>query len=86
MLAVADGGRAVLARYLFEELMISVAGLVAAEVRRAFRLATTALLRPLRAARAEQRLEAGIRSKLHGKSMSREFNPPLLRIVAARID
>jgi hypothetical protein len=29
MLAVADGGRAVLARYLYEELMISVAGLVA---------------------------------------------------------
>ena len=29
MLAVADGGRAVLARYLYEDLMFSVAGLVA---------------------------------------------------------
>jgi hypothetical protein len=52
--------------------------MAAVEVRRAFSLATTALLRPLHAARAEQRLEAGIRSKLHGESMSREFEPPML--------
>jgi hypothetical protein len=53
-------------------------GLVAAEVRQAFSLAATALIRPLQAARAEQRLEAGICSKLKGESVSREFSPPPL--------
>src|SRR5262249_26643293 len=41
-------------------------------------VAATALIRPLQAARAELRLEAGIRFKLKGESMSKEFNPPAL--------
>jgi hypothetical protein len=52
--------------------------LIAAEVRQAFNLAATALIRPLHAARAEHRLEAGIHFKLKGESMSKEFNPPPL--------
>ena len=52
--------------------------LIAAEVRQAFGLAATALIRPLHAARAERRLEAGIRFGLKGEGMSKEFNPPSL--------
>jgi hypothetical protein len=52
--------------------------LIAAEVRQAFNLAATALIRPLHAARAEHRLEAGIRFRLKGENMSKELNPPLL--------
>jgi hypothetical protein len=52
--------------------------LIAAEVRRAFNLAATALIRPLRAARAGHRLEAGIHFRLKGESMSKEFSPPPL--------
>jgi hypothetical protein len=52
--------------------------LVAAEVRQAFNLAATALVRPLHAARAERRLEAGIHFRLKGESMPKEFNPPPL--------
>jgi hypothetical protein len=52
--------------------------LIAAEVRQAFNLAATALIRPLHAARAEHRLEAGIHFRLKGESMSKEFNPPPL--------
>jgi hypothetical protein len=52
--------------------------LVAAEVRRAFNLAATALIRPLHAARAEHRLERGIHFRLKGESMSKPFNPPPL--------
>ena len=52
--------------------------LIAAEVRRVFDLAATALVRPLHAARASQRLETGIHFKLKGEAMSKEFNPPLL--------
>jgi hypothetical protein len=52
--------------------------LIAAEVRQAFNLAATALIRPLHAARAEHRLEAGIRFRLKGEDMSKQFNPPLL--------
>jgi hypothetical protein len=54
--------------------------LVAAEVRRVFDLAATALVRPLHAARASHRLETGIHFKLKGEAMSKEFNrPPLAR-------
>jgi hypothetical protein len=52
--------------------------LIASEVRQAFNLAATALIRPLHAARAERRLEAGIRFRLKGEDMSKQFNPPLL--------
>ena len=52
--------------------------LIASEVRQAFSLAATALIRPLHAARAEQQLETGIHFKLKGERMSREFNPPTL--------
>ena len=50
--------------------------LIAREVRNAFNLASTALARPLHAARAEQRLETGIHFRLKGEAMSNEFNPP----------
>jgi hypothetical protein len=52
--------------------------LIAEEVRRAFNVAVTALIRPLHAARAQHRLEAGIHFRLKGESMSKEFNPPPL--------
>jgi hypothetical protein len=52
--------------------------LIAAEVRHVFNRATTALIRPLHAARAEHRLEAGIRFRLKGESMPTQFDPPLL--------
>jgi hypothetical protein len=52
--------------------------LIAAQVRQAFNLAATALLRPLHIARAEHRLENGIHFKLKGESMSKEFKPPPL--------
>ena len=52
--------------------------LIASEVRLAFNLAATALVRPLHAARAEYRLEAGIHFRLKGESMSKTFNPPPL--------
>jgi hypothetical protein len=52
--------------------------LIAEEVRRAFNVAATALIRPLHAARAQHRLEAGIHFRLKGESMSKEFNPPPL--------
>jgi hypothetical protein len=52
--------------------------LIVAEVRQAFRLAATEVIRPLHAARAEQRLEAGIYFRLKGESMSRDFDPPPL--------
>jgi hypothetical protein len=52
--------------------------LIAAEVRRVFNLAATALVRPLHAARASNRLEAGIHFRLRGEAMSKEFNPPPL--------
>ena len=52
--------------------------LIAAEVRQAFNLAETALIRPLHAARAEHQLQAGIHFKLKGESMSKGFNPPQL--------
>jgi hypothetical protein len=52
--------------------------LIAEEVRRAFNIAATALIRPLHAARARHRLEAGIHFRLKGESMSKEFNPPPL--------
>jgi hypothetical protein len=52
--------------------------LVAAEVRRAFNIAAAALIRPLKAARAEQRLEAGVRFRFKGESMSKGSNPPAL--------
>jgi hypothetical protein len=52
--------------------------LIAAEVRRAFKLAATALIRPLHAARAEHRLEAGIHFRLKGEDMRKQFNPPPL--------
>ncbi len=50
--------------------------LIAREIRNAFSLASTALSRPLHAARAEQRLETGIHFRLKGDAMSNEFNPP----------
>jgi hypothetical protein len=50
--------------------------LIAGEVRRAFNLAETSRVRPLHAARAELRLEAGIRFRLKGESMLKEFDPP----------
>jgi hypothetical protein len=50
--------------------------LIAGEVRNAFSLASTALVRPLHAARAAQRLETGIHFRLKGEAMSNEFNPP----------
>lgn len=54
--------------------------LVAKEARGAFILASTALVRPLHAARAEQRLEKGIHFQLKGEAMSKEFDsPPLSR-------
>jgi hypothetical protein len=52
--------------------------LIATQVRQAFNLAATALIRPLHAARAEHRLEAGIHFRLKGESMSKTFNPPPL--------
>jgi hypothetical protein len=52
--------------------------LIATEVRRAFNLAATALIRPLHSARAEQRLETGIRFRLKGEEMSNQFDPPPL--------
>jgi hypothetical protein len=52
--------------------------LIAAEVREAFCLAATALIRPLHVARAEYRLEGGIHFRLKGEIMSKKFNPPLL--------
>jgi hypothetical protein len=52
--------------------------LIAEEVRRVFNIAATALIRPLHAARAQRRLEAGIHFRLKGESMSKEFNPPPL--------
>ncbi len=52
--------------------------LIAAQVRQAFNLAATALLRPLHAARAEHRLETGIRFTFKGESMSKEVKPPPL--------
>jgi hypothetical protein len=52
--------------------------LIAAEVRRVFDLAATALVRPLHAARAAHRLETGIHFNLKGEAMSKEFNPPPL--------
>ena len=52
--------------------------LISAQVRQAFSLAATALIRPLHAARAEHRLEAGIHFRLKGESMSKTFNPPPL--------
>jgi hypothetical protein len=52
--------------------------LIATEVRRAFNFAATALVRPLRAARAQRQLETGIRFKLKGENMAREFDPPPL--------
>jgi hypothetical protein len=51
---------------------------IATEVRRTFSLAVTSLVRPLHAARAENRLEGGIRFKLRGETLSKEFNPPSL--------
>jgi hypothetical protein len=58
--------------------------LVAAEVRNAFNLAVSALIRPLYAARAEYRLEGGIRFKLKGEAMpARSEPPPLARQVFA---
>ena len=50
--------------------------LIAREIRNAFNLASTALARPLHAARAAQRLETGIHFRLKGEAMSNEFNPP----------
>lgn len=50
--------------------------LIAREIRNAFYLASTALARPLHAARAHQRLETGIHFRLKGEAMSNEFNPP----------
>jgi hypothetical protein len=52
--------------------------LISTEVRRAFDLAETALVRPLHAARAEHRMETGIHFRLKGESMTKEFNPPAL--------
>jgi hypothetical protein len=52
--------------------------LIAAEVRTAFDLALSALVRPLHAARAEYRLEGGIRFRLKGETMSKDTEPPLL--------
>jgi hypothetical protein len=52
--------------------------LIAREIRNAFNLASSALVRPLHAARAAQRLEMGIRFRLKGEAMSSEFNPPQL--------
>jgi hypothetical protein len=52
--------------------------LVADEVRAAFDVALSALVRPLDAARAEHRLEGGIRFKLKGEAMSKQSEPPLL--------
>jgi hypothetical protein len=52
--------------------------LIAAEVRAAFDLAVSALVRPLHAARAEYRLEGGIRFRLKGEAMSKDTEPPLL--------
>jgi hypothetical protein len=51
---------------------------IAQEIRNAFNLAATALVRPLHAARAAERLETGIRFRLKGEAMSKEFNPPPL--------
>ncbi len=51
---------------------------IAAEVRATFDLAVSALVRPLHAARAEYRLEGGIRFKLKGEAMSKDTEPPLL--------
>jgi hypothetical protein len=51
---------------------------VATEVRRTFSIATTALVRPLHIARAEDRMESGIRFKLKGEAVSKDFNPPPL--------
>jgi hypothetical protein len=54
--------------------------LVAAEVRQTFNLAATAFIRPLHAARAVHRLEAGIKFKLKGGTMWKQLNaPPLAR-------
>jgi hypothetical protein len=53
--------------------------LVATEVRQAFGLAVTALIRPLHAARAEQQLETGIHFKLRGERMSNEFRSANIR-------
>src|SRR5262249_40068117 len=52
--------------------------LIAAQVRQAFNLAATALLRPLHTARAEHRLETGIHFRLKGEGMSKELKPPPL--------
>jgi hypothetical protein len=52
--------------------------LIAREIRNAFNLAATALVRPLHAARAEERLETGIHFRLKGDAVSKEFNPPSL--------
>jgi hypothetical protein len=52
--------------------------LIAAEVREAFRLAATVLIRPLHVARAEYRLEGGIHFRFKGESMSKKFSPPPL--------
>jgi hypothetical protein len=49
---------------------------IATEVRRAFKLAATALIRPLPAARASKRLEDGIHFNLRGEGMTANFNPP----------
>jgi hypothetical protein len=52
--------------------------LIAREIRNSFNLAATALVRPLHAARAAERLETGIHFRLKGEAMSKEFNPPPL--------
>jgi hypothetical protein len=52
--------------------------LIAAEVRAAFDLAVSALVRPLHAARAEYRLEGGIRFNLKGEAVSKATEPPPL--------
>jgi hypothetical protein len=52
--------------------------LIAAEVRQAFSLAATALIRPLHAARADHLLEIGIRFRLKVETMSQEFSPSSL--------
>jgi hypothetical protein len=52
--------------------------LIAGEIRTAFSLASSVLVRPLHSARAAQRLETGIHFRLKGEVMSKEFNPPAL--------
>jgi hypothetical protein len=52
--------------------------LIAAQVRQAFHLAVTALVRPLHAARAEERLENGVRFKLKGERMTPNDDKPHL--------